>query len=1699
MPNYGYIHNTLLKYNSTIFKQQLTNISTVLNNTGNTTQLLASFNALDVAQQKVLLSSKLLTEEQKAQCLTMTTLSSANTKYTAEQLTKATGISAETLATWGLTEATDTLTMSQLAEMASSDAQAKKVLEKIVAQNAQAVANGEVTASNVALTASEGGVTLATGAFTTAIKANIKAMWTWMTTTPIGWLTLLAGGVATVIGLYDLFTTSIEEQKEKMEESLSAYEDAKSELSSVTTELENQEQAMDELLAKEKLTYAEKGQLEELQAITQEFRIQKDLAEKEEGRTKKEVATDASDLFKKQFGKYDISESAINEYQNNTDIIDNNAILISDENDISAMIAGYRRFNELLAEAYGEGNQYNIDHFKSLTDDLKDSIFSTAQDLQQQQDNISDYYNTIKDTPYDDLTTEQKEIVDSYNAISNAIALIYQQLDPNTWNSMQIDNLFATDGIEKTKDELLEMAKEGTLDEKTIQSYSKLNSTLEDSNMVLKDGQSAASALCDEMYALADAEGKVQDSIPSNETDNLSDIFSLKDSKNELTDLGKLNEEIDNFQSAYKGLKEVMDSYNESGEFTLDQVQQIISYGGDYLKYLMDENGNLQLNEEALNKVAVARINEMRVKALSNLMDNLEKITDEESALKYLETQLYDTATAYDDLTASRIKAWSENALENGISQNTIDNVVKNFENQASAINEMFDNINISSISTETTKVSKSTESALDRITNKYKELTDIIGSNVNLIKSQISLLEAQDKEVGGEYYKELINQSATKIDVLNKQFSELRQQFLNTPKGTEEWLELNAAILETQNTIITTKTEMAEYQKTLDNMKWDRLEKEFDALSDTIESNKDIIESHISLLESQDKEIGKGFYEELINDTEKQIDLLNVRQKTLMEQLSTVEEGSEKWIELNKSIFDCQKSIIDAKKSVAEYQKTLDDIQWDRLEEKFESLSDIIESNSSLIQSQISLLETQGSTVGRGYYDELISQTEKKIALLTDRYKTLNEQILTVDEGSDKWIELNQSIFEIQKSLIEAKENIEKFQNSIDELHWNTLNDITDAIKEISDEAGNITDLLNLDDVVDADGNFAQDAITALAMYGEQLESAQYLIKKYSEEMDYLNEEYAKGSITSEEYNEKMKELNELQWDSVDAYNAAKKAIIDLRKNGIEKEIDVLEELYDARKKAWEQEKDQYDWEKTVAENETNKNKLKDQIIELQNDNSLAGIKKRKELEDELAKLESDWEDTLYDHVYDERNDQLDKELEDKKKALENTLTDEEQLVADSIGLVNSHASEVLENLNRLSKQYGIQMSESITKPFEDGENALSRYSEQFSNAQSSFTTQLDNTANNIYAVQKSADDTVLSILNMFMTTNDTLDNQLNITSDKINQAHTDADNAALGFLTMFQSTNGTLDAQLDTTSSKINQLYLDADNASAHIVNMFKTTNGTLLEQLSLVKSAIESVQSAADKAYKSISDMLAEQSKANNDNGVPTLKEIVTSDSWLPSVSEINADKGYQEYKNGSKHTGVPYADISSTNKNEPKQTTTDTKTTTTTTVIKEEKKKTTVSKGGNKVSQVQFGEGYASGTKSATKGLHPTFENGTEIIEKDGMLLVPYDGGEHVFNNEQVQRLWELSKDIKFNMPPNAVKSDYSKLISNINTSARNQSVNVEQKFDALIKVDGDMTPDVLQQIRNDKNIKKDIKNLALEGFVEAYETRGYRIR
>ncbi len=625
----------ITKFYSMIFKQQLTDISTVLNNTGNTTKLLTSFNALDIAQQKVLLSSSLLSEKQKEQCITMATLSAANTKYTAEQLVKATGISTETLANWGLIESTDALTISELAQRAASDAQAKAVLDKIIAQNAEAVTNGKIIASNTALATSEGGATLATGAFTTAIKANIKAMITWMTTTPLGWLTMLVGGVFLAVKAYDALTVSVKEQKEKMEDSLSVYKDAKSELSNITTELENQEQAMNDLLAKEKLTYAEQGQLEELQAITRELLLQQDIEQRRADKASKDVAEKTVDAYEKQYGKYDKTEEDLKEI-----LSYGNFPLPDSTNDVLGMIAAYIRAQELLEQSQkefddavknGEDTTWLAEDVQSNIDavnDFSQSLDENISDLHDKRTALEDEYNKAieKQTKgIEPLTSLDKDVIETYESIHDTMKMIYKYTDPNKWNNMEIANIFNTEGIEKTKEELISMYKSGELSSsEMLEQFPKLNQAIKESEIIAGEGSDAFKEFFNEIAALAD---QTEDTV-NGVLDKAKVSLSISDTVEQLNT--QLKPAFDSLQSAWNDIFTTDDDGKPL--FTLDDVDLSMF---DSIKSKLDEMSD----PEGLNLDVDYSAFEDFVSVLNNTESTEQNVQDAFNALATSITQ----------------------------------------------------------------------------------------------------------------------------------------------------------------------------------------------------------------------------------------------------------------------------------------------------------------------------------------------------------------------------------------------------------------------------------------------------------------------------------------------------------------------------------------------------------------------------------------------------------------------------------------------------------------------------------------------------------------------------------------------------------------------------------------------------------------------------------------------------------------------------------------------------------------------------------------------------------------------------------------------------------------------------------------------------------------------------------------------------
>ena len=125
----------------------------------------------------------------------------------------------------------------------------------------------------------------------------------------------------------------VDKANEAMENAVSKYDSAKSNLEDINSQLETHQETLNSLLAKDKLTYAEKGQLKELQAITRELQLQRDIEQSKADAASKEAADKAMNAFEKQYS-HDLSEESLNRM-----LSADAAPMTLDENDIVGDLA----------------------------------------------------------------------------------------------------------------------------------------------------------------------------------------------------------------------------------------------------------------------------------------------------------------------------------------------------------------------------------------------------------------------------------------------------------------------------------------------------------------------------------------------------------------------------------------------------------------------------------------------------------------------------------------------------------------------------------------------------------------------------------------------------------------------------------------------------------------------------------------------------------------------------------------------------------------------------------------------------------------------------------------------------------------------------------------------------------------------------------------------------------------------------------------------------------------------------------------------------------------------------------------------------------------------------------------------------------------------------------------------------------------
>ena len=129
---------------------------------------------------------------------------------------------------------------------------------------------------------------------------------------------------------------------------------------------------------------------------------------------------------------------------------------------------------------------------------------------------------------------------------------------------------------------------------------------------------------------------------------------------------------LQNLQSAYQTVSKAVKEYAENKYLSYDTLESLLQLDDKYLVGLMDENGQLQLNEASFRGLAEAKLQELSVSIMLDAIDTINSLKDEEAAKNYLKDSTFDlTQARWEDVEASIAQAESSIAAAKANNEDT--------------------------------------------------------------------------------------------------------------------------------------------------------------------------------------------------------------------------------------------------------------------------------------------------------------------------------------------------------------------------------------------------------------------------------------------------------------------------------------------------------------------------------------------------------------------------------------------------------------------------------------------------------------------------------------------------------------------------------------------------------------------------------------------------------------------------------------------------------------------------------------------------------------------------------------------------------------------------------------------------------------------------------------------------------------------
>lgn len=421
------------------------------------------------------------------------------------------------------------------------------------------------------------------------------------------------------------------------------------------------------------------------------------------------------------------------------------------------------------------------------------------------------------------------------------------------------------------------------------------------------------------------------------------------------------------------------------------------------------------------------------------------------------------------------------NSANGGIGGHNYADKIKDLEKEKDKINSALDDAK--------GKGSKSAKETKDE----YEELFDFFERRVKVLDNALALLktnlnnvvgsEAKNKLIDAELgvteekfknYSDALNMYTQKAnEALSKLPSDIASKIKDgavdlttfVGEGNKDVVEAIKDYEQWADKVADCKQELAELRtaiRQLELEKFNNIMEEFSNQFDLREDGKNLVSKQIDLLKEAGNLIGESFFTTQIDQSKKQLALLEEEKAKLVGQMESaigsgrVQKGTDEWLSMVNTLSDVEGNILDCKKAIEEFDNELLQLHWDVFDRIQGQLKDLDSELSNLRGLFDGFKVADGDA---GWSKEGLAQ----LGLLTQQYELAQYQVQQYNDaiadledaytlGQYSATEYVDKLSELSKEQWDAVNSSEAVKDAIIDLNETRINEEIDAIeKEIS------------------------------------------------------------------------------------------------------------------------------------------------------------------------------------------------------------------------------------------------------------------------------------------------------------------------------------------------------------------------------------------------------------------------------------------------------------------------------------------------------------------------------------------------------------------------------------------------------------------------------------------------------------------------